>query len=88
MPESSVARQPTEESTVVAGGLGGGERLASTADGSVMVPEVTTETIGSSGVEAKAADVALLFRAEGPEVPAEQTVLPKASEGVVGHASQ
>ena len=83
MPESPVARRPVEESTAAIGGLGGGERLA---DGSATVPEVMAETTGSSGAEARAADVAPAFSTEGPAVPEEQVALPEASEGVVGHA--
>ena len=86
IPKSLVARLPTEESTIAAGGLDGGVRLASMVDGSVMVSEVTMKTAGSSGAEAGATDVTLAFGAEGPVVPVEQTVPPKASEGVVGHA--
>ena len=52
MPESLVARRPAEESTAATSGLGGGERLA---DGSTMV---LAKTAGSSGAEARAADVA------------------------------
>ena len=40
----------------------------------------------SSGVEAGATDAAPESRAEKPVVPEEQTALPEASEGVVGHA--
>ena len=86
MLESPVARWPMEESTATANGLGGGERLASTADGSATVPEATMETAESSGAEAKAADATLAFGAEGPTVPEEQTGLPEATEGVVRHA--
>ena len=86
MPESLVARRPVEESTTAADGLGGGERLALMADGSATEPEVTTETTGSSGAEARAADAAPAFRAKDPMVPTEQMALPKASEGMVGHA--
>ena len=86
IPESPGARQPMEESTVAADGLGGGERLASTVDGSTTVPEVMTKTTGSLGVEAGATDATPVFRTEGPAVPEEQVALPEASEGVVGHA--
>ena len=53
------------------------------ADGSTMV---LAKTAGSSGAEARAADAVLAFGVEGPTVPAEQTALPEASEGVVRHA--
>jgi len=85
MPESLVARWLVEESTIATRGLGGGERLA---DGSATVPEVTTETAGSLGAEARAVDAALMFGAEGPMVLVEHTTLPKESEGVLGHAIQ
>ena len=88
MSESLVAWWPTKESTVAASGLGGGERLTSTVDGSAMVLEVMTETIESSGVEAGATDAAPVFGAEGPMVPVEQTTLPKVSDSMVGHAIQ
>ena len=83
MPESPVAPRPVEESTVATGEFGGGERLA---DGSVTVLKVTVETAGSSGAEARAADAAPAFGAEGPAVPVEQMALPEASEGNVRHA--
>ena len=82
MPESLVARRPAEESTAATSGLGGGERLA---DGSTMV---LAKTAGSSGAEARAADAAPVFGEEGPAVLVEQTALPKASKGMVGHAIQ
>ena len=86
VPKSSGARQPLEESTATAGELGGGERLASTADGSATVPGVTVETARSLGAEARSTDAAPASRAGKPIVPEEQTALPEASTGVVGHA--
>ena len=83
MPESLVARRPMEESTAATGILGGSERLV---DGSAMVIGATTETTESSGAEAGAADATSVFRTEGSAVLEEQAPLPKASEGVVGHA--
>ena len=49
--ESPSGRQPTEESTAPAGGLGGDERLASTMDGSVAVPGATVEAYSARGVD-------------------------------------
>ena len=86
IPESPGTRQSAKESTATADGLGGGERLASTADGSAAALEATVGTAGSSGAKARVADVAPESRAERPAVPEEQTALPEASEGVVGHA--
>ena len=68
MPKSPVVRQPMEESTAATGELGGGEKLA---DGSVMVPEATAETTGSSGAEARATDSAPVSGTEGPTMPEE-----------------
>jgi len=85
MPESLVARRSIEESTTAIGGLGNGERLA---DGSMTVPRAMAETAGSLGAEAGAVDAMPVFRTEGPAVPEEQAALPKASEGMVGHAIQ
>jgi len=60
--------------------------LASTADGSAMVPGATAEAAGSLGVEARVTDAASEARAERPAVLEEQTALPEASKGVVRHA--
>ena len=46
IPESPGARQPTEESTATAGGLGGDEQLASTVDSSATMLGATTEATG------------------------------------------
>ena len=86
IPESSGARWSTEESAAATSELGGGEKLASTADESATVPEVTMETAGSLGAEAGAADATPAFEAERPAMPEEQTALSEALEGMVGHA--
>ena len=84
--ESSGAQQPAEESTTVVGGLGGSKRLASTVDGSAMVPGAMAEAAVSSGAEAGVVDAALESGAGKPAVPEERMALPEASKGVVGHA--
>ena len=85
VPESPGAWQSVEELTAIADGLGGGERLASMADGSATVPRAMVEAAGSSEEEAKVADAALEARVEKPVVLEEQTVLLKVSKDVVGH---
>ena len=84
--ESLGARRPTEESTAPSARLGGDERLASMVDGSARAPEAMAGTVESSGVEARVADITSKSGAEKPTVPEEQTTLPEASMGVVGHA--
>ena len=81
--ESPSARRPAEESTAAADELGGRERLASTADEPVVVPGATARATGSLEVEAGVANTMSESRAEKSVVPEEQTVLPKASKGVV-----
>ena len=83
IPESPSAWQSVEESAATANGLGGGERLASTADGLATVPGATAEAAGSSGAEAGVTDVVPRAGAEKPVVPEEQMVLPEASKGMV-----
>ena len=84
--ESQGARCPMEESTAAADGLGDGERFVPMADEPAAVPGVIAGAVGSSEADAGVADVASKSRAEKPVVPEEQTALPEASEGVVGHA--
>ena len=84
--ESPGARQPAKESTAPASGLGSDEGLASVVYGSAAVPEAMVGTARSSGAEAGVIGVALESEAEKPAMLEEQTVLPKAFEGVVGHA--
>ena len=79
-PESSGARQPTEESTAPSAGLGGDERLVSMIDGSAAAPEATVGTTGSSGAEARLADVMPKSRVEKPAMTKEQMVLPAMAE--------
>jgi len=86
IPEPPGAQQPTEESTTPSAGLGSDERLASVVYGSAAVPEAMVGTARSSGAEAGVIGVALESEAEKPAMLEEQTVLPKAFEGVVGHA--
>ena len=73
IPESLGARQSAEESTSATGELGGGKQLASTVDGSVMVPRATTEATGPSAVNAGDANAAPESRAAKPIMPEEQT---------------
>ena len=75
-----------EESTALAGGLGGSERLVLTADGPAVVPGATVKATGSSIAEARVSRATPESRMEKPTVPGEQTVLPEVSEGMVGHA--
>ena len=84
--ESLGARQPTEESSAPAGGLGRDEWLAPTVDGSAVVPGATAVAAESSEVTARVADATSESAADKPVAPEEQTALPEASEGVVGHA--
>ena len=86
VPESSGARRPVEESTAPAGGLGGGERLGPTADGSVAMPGATAETAGSSAANAGDAGATPESAAAKPVAPEEQPAPPEASQGVVGLA--
>ena len=88
VPESPGARQPAEDLTAAVDGLGSSERLASMADGSAMVPRAMAEAAGSSGAEAGVADATPEARVEKPTVPEEQTTLPEAPKGMVGHAIQ
>ena len=50
------------------------------------MPGATAESTGYSGAEAGVADVAWKTGPEKPVVSEEQMALPKASEGMVGHA--
>ena len=63
IPESPGARQPVEESTATASGLGAGEQLAPVMDSSAMMPGATMETVGSSAANAGDADAAPEFGA-------------------------
>ena len=77
-----------EESTTTADELGYGEWLASMADEPAAMPGAMAGATGSLEVEARVADAVLEFGVEKSVVPEEQTTLPKASEGMVGHAVQ
>ena len=78
-------RWPTEESTAAADGLGGGERLAPTADESAVVLGATVGAAGSLEADAGVADAASESGVEKPVVPEEQAAFPETSEGMVGH---
>ena len=75
-----------EESTTPAGGLGDGERLTPTVDGSAILPRVMAEAVGSSRAEARVSHAAPESGTEKPMVPGDKMTLPKVSEGVVEHA--
>ena len=61
--------------------------MAPTVDGSTVVPEATAIIAGSSEADAGVADAMPESTTNKPVVPEEQTTLPQASEGVVGHAA-
>ena len=60
--------------------------MASMADEPVAVLGATMGAAGPWKAEAGVADTTPESRSEKPIVPEEKSVLPKASEGVVGHA--
>ena len=84
--ESLGARQLAEVSSAPSAGLGDNERSASTEDGSVAAPKAAMGTARSSRAEAGVPDVTPESGVQKPLVPEEQTTLPGASEGMVGHA--
>jgi len=84
VPESPGARRPVEESTAAADVLGGGERLAPSADGSAVMPREMAEAVGSSEADAGVADATLESSVGKPVGPEEQAALPETSKGVVG----
>ena len=84
MSGSSGARQPTEKSTTAVGGLGDGERSVSTEDGSVTTCEAMAGTVGPSGVETRAAGIALECGSTEPKAREELTAPPEAAQGMVG----
>ena len=86
VPESTRARQPEEESTAAAGGLGGSEQLAPAADKSATIPKATARTVRSSGAEVGVAGDTPESRAAKPVAAEEQTAPPEASPGMVGPA--
>ena len=55
-------------------------------DGLATMPGATTEAAGASEADAGVVDTASESRAENPVVAEEPTVLPEASEGMVGPA--
>jgi len=84
--ESLGTRWPTEESTATTGGLGSGEWLAPTVDGSATLPGATTEAVGALEAGARATNVAPESGAGRPVVLEEQVALLETLEGVVGIA--
>ena len=82
MAKPVVEATPAKESIAAAGGLGGSEQLAPAADESATIPKATVGTIRSLGAEARVADNALESGATKPVAAEEQTVPPKASQGV------
>ena len=86
--ESPGDRQHAGEPVAAVGGLGGGEQLSSTANESTTAPSATAGTPGPLGVEVVVTSAVLESRAENLAVPKEQTVLPAASEGMVGPTIQ
>ena len=60
--------------------------MASTVDGSAIVPGAMVEAAGSSGVKAGVTDTAPESGAEEPAVSKKRTAPPKASKGMVRHA--
>ena len=86
IPKSSGARRPTEKSTKAVDELGDGEQLVLTVDEPAAVPRAMAGAAGSLEAEVGVADAVSESRVEKSVVPEEQTALPKASDGMVGHA--
>ena len=86
IPESPSAHQFAEESTTAADGVGGGERLVTTADDSVETPGAMAGAAKSSEAGAGATDVMPEFGVQRPAVSKEQAACPKMSQGVVRHS--
>ena len=86
MSESPDAREPAVETTAAIGGLGGGERSASSADGFATLPGATTEAVGAMGAETRVAGEVPESRAVEPTAAEDQTTPPEASPGMVGRA--
>ena len=84
--ESPGARQSAEESAAAASGLGSGEQLAPTMDGSTMIPGATAETARSSAASVGDVGATPESGAAKPMVPEEQPAPPEASQGMVGPA--
>ena len=85
-PESPCASQFAEDSTTVADGVGGRERLATTVDDSIEKPGVTARAAKSSEVGAGAVDDVLKSRTQRPEALEEQAARPEMSQGMVGRS--
>ena len=82
MPTDSVLESPSawrfaEESTTAAGGLEGGERLATMAGGSTETPGATVSGTESSKAKAGAADVMPESGAQRPAASEEKAAHPK-----------
>ena len=73
------ARQPVEESTTTAGGLGDSKRSASAGDGSAIIPEAMAVTAGPSGAKTGVVSEALESGSAKPMVPKELMVPPEVS---------
>ena len=78
------ARQPAEESTTTASGLGDGEWSASAEDGSATTREAMAGTAGPSGAETGATGIAPEYGSTEPEAREELTAHPEAAQGMVG----
>ena len=86
IPESPGACWFMEDSTPTTDGVGGGERLATTADDSVETPGATMRAIES--FEAGAADAMAESRAQRPTASEERATCPEMPQGVVGRSVQ
>ena len=80
------ARQPAEESTTTASGLGDGEWSASAEDGSTTTREAMAGTAGPLGSETGATGTALEYGSTEPVAREGPTAPPEAAQGMVGHA--
>ena len=74
-----------EESTTIADGVRGGERLATTANDSTEMPGAMARAPESSEVGAGAANVMLESRTQRPVASEERTTCPEMLWGMVGH---
>ena len=84
VPKSWVTRQFAEDSTTAADGVGGEERLATTAGDSMEIPGATARATESLEAGAGATDIVLDSRAQGPVALEEQAVRPEMPQGMVG----
>ena len=84
MSRSPGARQPAEDSTTAAGGLGHGERSALVGNESATIPKATVVAAKPLGAEARIASEAPKSGSTEPMAPSELKAPPEASWGVVG----